>query len=67
MRELNEAAKPMEHLARQDFLLKKFRAERDFYMDLIAFIFLLLIFRVRQLVSTIARLKLANELVKKTE
>jgi len=46
---------PEEHMAKQQHLLSKFRAERNFYMNLFAFILMILIIRVRQMVSTLTK------------
>jgi len=58
MYDYENRADPEEHMAKQQHLLTKFRAERNFYMNLFAFILMIVIFRVRQMVSTNAKLKL---------
>eukprot|EP01128_Nolandella_sp_AFSM9_P007153 TRINITY_DN3838_c0_g1_i1.p1 TRINITY_DN3838_c0_g1~~TRINITY_DN3838_c0_g1_i1.p1 ORF type:complete len:139 (-),score=40.25 TRINITY_DN3838_c0_g1_i1:46-441(-) len=70
MSEIDSRPVPTDHLSRQAHMVQRFRSQRDFYMDLIAFAFLILIFRARQLVSTIAKLKTRIselESTKKTE
>jgi hypothetical protein len=46
---------PEDHLGRQDFMRKKFFAERNFYMNLFAFSTLLAVIRIRQMVSKMCK------------
>eukprot|EP01124_Arcella_intermedia_P010855 TRINITY_DN1736_c0_g1_i1.p1 TRINITY_DN1736_c0_g1~~TRINITY_DN1736_c0_g1_i1.p1 ORF type:complete len:140 (-),score=16.64 TRINITY_DN1736_c0_g1_i1:61-480(-) len=54
-----------DHMAKMEYLLVKFRVERNFYMNLFAFILLLLLFRIRQVVSSLSKTKIELENAKR--
>eukprot|EP01123_Difflugia_compressa_P010352 TRINITY_DN3776_c0_g1_i1.p1 TRINITY_DN3776_c0_g1~~TRINITY_DN3776_c0_g1_i1.p1 ORF type:complete len:135 (+),score=3.36 TRINITY_DN3776_c0_g1_i1:42-446(+) len=59
---------PTDHMSKQQHLLTKFRSERNFYMNLFTLVILIVIWRVRQIVSLISKLQeRVDKLQKETE
>jgi len=58
---------PKDHFTKQQHLLLRFRAQRNFYLNLFAFVLIITIFRVRQMVSAVAKLKEDVVLLEKSE
>jgi hypothetical protein len=58
---------PTDHFNKQQHLLLRFRAQRNFYLNLFAFVLIITIFRVRQMVSAVAKLKDDVVLLEKSE